>query len=112
VTTQNGWIVLNRAEATGYWQAIHLFEARTVKELVVHHSKIDCRMVEMGLGCVKTLTLAARVETSRTNCIPESQIILHTRGVMPSWRIVFSTFRDYMSFYTARVKSRKTRSEH
>jgi hypothetical protein len=23
---------------------------------------------------------------------------------MPSWRIVFSTFRDCMSFYTARVK--------
>src|SRR5258706_13796952 len=43
---------------------------------------------------------AARVETSRRNCVPESQIILHTRGVMPSWRIVFSTFRDCMSFYT------------
>src|SRR5258706_2517453 len=58
----------------------------------------------MGLGCVKTPTLAARVEASRRNCVPESQIILHTRGVMPSWRIVFSTFRDCMSFYTARVK--------
>src|SRR6266571_6111869 len=57
-------------------------------------------MTAMGLGCVKTPTLAARVETSRRNCVPESQIILHTRGVMPSWRIVFSTFRDCMSFYT------------
>src|SRR6266478_5082530 len=61
-------------------------------------------MTGLGLGCVKTPTLAARVETSRRNCVPESQIILHTRGVMPSWRIVFSTFRDCMSFYTARVR--------
>src|SRR5262249_10240286 len=61
-------------------------------------------MSGVGLGCVKTPTLAARVETSRRNCIPENQIILHTRGVMPSWRIVFSTFRDCMSFHTARVR--------
>src|SRR5215469_9943941 len=60
-------------------------------------------MSALGVGCVKTPTLAARVETSRRNCVPESQIILHTRGVMPSWRIVFSTVRDCMSFYTARV---------
>jgi hypothetical protein len=40
-------------------------------------------MVEMGLGCVKTPTLAARVEASRRNCVPESQIVLYTRGVMP-----------------------------
>src|SRR5258708_11605686 len=60
-------------------------------------------MTGMGLGCVKTPPLAARVETSRRNCVLESQIILHTRGVMPPWRIVFSTFRDCMSFYTARV---------
>src|SRR5437762_9537014 len=64
-------------------------------------------MTGSGLGCVKTPTVAARVETSRRNCVPESQIILHTRGVMPSWRIVFSTFRDCMSFYTARVKTGK-----
>ena len=62
--------------------------------------------------CVKTPTVAARVETSRRNCIPESQIILHTRGVMPSWRIVFSTFRRCMSFYTARVITGKARREH
>jgi hypothetical protein len=55
--------------------------------------------------CIKTPSLAARVETSRRNCIPGSQIILHMRGVMPSSRIVFSTFRDCMSFYTARVKN-------
>src|SRR5262245_59466642 len=60
-------------------------------------------MSAMGLGCVKTSTLAAGVEASRRNCIPESQILLHTRDVMPSWRIVFSTFRGCMSFYTARV---------
>ena len=56
-----------------------------------------------GLGCAKTPAVAPHVEISPSNCIPESQIILHTRGVMPSWRIVFSTFRDCMSFYTARV---------
>src|SRR5260370_30765775 len=52
-------------------------------------------------GHVAAVHLAARVEASRRNCVPESQIILYTRGVMPSWRIVFSTFRDCMSFYTA-----------
>ena len=69
-------------------------------------------MSASGLGCVKTPTLAARVETSRRNCIPESQIILHTRSVMPSWRIVFSTFRRCMSFYTARVISDRGRRSH
>src|SRR5262249_59503095 len=73
------------------------------KGSVVRHSKIVPPNDALGLGCVKTPTLAPRVETSRRNCIPESQIILHTRGVMPSWRIVFSAFRDCMSFYTARV---------
>ena len=34
------------------------------------------------------------------NCISESQNILHTRGSMPCWRIVFSTLRECMSFYT------------
>src|SRR5262245_36146418 len=69
-------------------------------------------MSALGLGCVKTFgcvktsTLAAGVEASRRNCIPESQILLHTRDVMPSWGIVFSTFRGCMSFYTARVISR------
>jgi len=62
-------------------------------------------MSEMGLGRVKTPALAAHVETSRSNCISESQIILHTRGLMPCWRIVFSTFGGCMSFYTARVIS-------
>src|SRR5262245_29390549 len=45
-----------------------------------------------------------RVEISPGNCIPESQIILHTRGSMPCWRIVFSTFCGCMSFYTGSVK--------
>src|SRR6516165_183456 len=60
-------------------------------------------MSEKGLGCVKTLTLAAGVEASRRNCIPESQVLLHTLDVMPSWRIVFSTFRGCMRFYTSSV---------
>src|SRR5262249_39396125 len=37
---------------------------------------------------------------SLINCISESQIILHTPGSIPCWRIVFSTFRECMSFYT------------
>jgi hypothetical protein len=57
----------------------------------------------VGLGCVKTPVLAAHVETSRSNSISESQTILHTRASMRRWRIVFSTFRGCMSFYTARV---------
>jgi hypothetical protein len=56
-----------------------------------------------GLGRVKTPAPAEHVEASRSNCISESQIILHTRRSMPCWRIVFSTFRGCMSFYTARV---------
>src|SRR5262249_20468929 len=73
---------------------------------VVHHSKIGLGLAAIGLGCAKTPALALHVETSRSNCISESQIILHTPGSMPCWRIVFSTFRGCMSFYTARVKSR------
>src|SRR4029077_17858489 len=61
-------------------------------------------MSEMGLGCAKTPALAPHVEISLINCISESQNILHTRGSMPCWRIVFSTFRECMSFYTGRVK--------
>jgi hypothetical protein len=69
-------------------------------------------MSESGLGCAKTPAVAPHVEISPGNCIPESQIILHTRGSMPCWRIVFSTFCGCMSFYTGSVKSRKARSEH
>src|SRR6266446_2565726 len=57
-------------------------------------------MAASGLGCAKTPALAPHVEISLSNCIFESQIILHTRGSMPCWRIVFSTFRGCMSFYT------------
>src|SRR6266508_3297740 len=63
-------------------------------------------MSQMGLGCAKTPAVAPHVEISPNNCIAESQIILHTRGSMPCWRIVFSTFCGCMSFYTARVISR------
>src|SRR6516162_6687612 len=59
-----------------------------------------CPMSASGLGCAKTPALALHVETSRSNCISESQIILHPPGSMPCWRIVFSTFRGCMSFYT------------
>src|SRR5262245_22004372 len=59
----------------------------------------------VGLGCAKTPAVAPHVEISPGNCIPESQIILHTRGSMPCWRIVFSTFCGCMSFYTGSVKT-------
>jgi hypothetical protein len=64
-----------------------------------------------GLGCAKTPAVAPHVEISPGNCIPESQIILHTRGSMPCWRIVFSTFCGCMSFYTGSVKLRKAHCE-
>src|SRR5262249_108339 len=67
-------------------------------------------MSAMGLGCVKSPTLAARVEPSRRNCIPERQLILHTRGVVPYWSIGFST--TVMSFYTARVISDQAGRSH
>jgi hypothetical protein len=70
-------------------------------------------MSAMGLGRVKTSALAPHVEISLSNCISESQIIPHTRGSLPCWRIVFSTFRKCMSFYTARViRGREGRNPH
>jgi hypothetical protein len=60
--------------------------------------------VRVGLGRAKTSAVAPHIEISPSNCISGSQIILHTRGSMPCWRIVFSTFRGCMSFYTARVR--------
>src|SRR5260221_7310028 len=52
----------------------------------------------------KTPAPAAHVETSQRNCAPWSRIVLRARCSIPCWRIVFSTFRGCMSFYTARVK--------
>jgi hypothetical protein len=66
-------------------------------------SKPASPISEMGLGRAKTSAVAPHIEISPSNCISGSQIILHTRGSMPCWRIVFSTFRGCMSFYTARV---------
>ena len=63
----------------------------------------DPRMSLVGLGCAKTPAVAPHVEISAGNCIPESQIILHTPSSMPCWRIVFSTFCGCMSFYTGSV---------
>jgi hypothetical protein len=56
-----------------------------------------------GLGCAKTPAVAPHVEISLSNCICGSQIILHKRRSMPCRRIVFSTFRGCMSFYTGSV---------
>jgi hypothetical protein len=66
--------------------------------------KTGALMSELGLGCAKTPAVAPRVEIFPSNCISESQIVLHTRGSTPCWRIVFSTFLGCMSFYTARVR--------
>src|SRR5260370_13850368 len=62
------------------------------------------RMTASGLGCAKTPAVAPHVEISLSNCICGSQIILHKRRSMPCRRIVFSTFRGCMSFYTGSVK--------
>src|SRR6266481_4237491 len=61
-------------------------------------------MTGSGLGCAKTPAVAPHVEISLSNCICGSQIILHKRRSMPCRRIVFSTFRGCMSFYTGSVK--------
>src|SRR6059058_3308786 len=60
-------------------------------------------MAEMGLGCAKTPAPAAHVQTSRRNCAPWSRIVLRARCSIPCWRIVFSTFRNCMSFHTGWV---------
>src|SRR5260221_11441237 len=65
-------------------------------------------MSESGLGCAKTPAVAPHVEISLSNCICGSQIILHKRRSMPCRRIVFSTFRGCMSFYTGSGQSRRT----
>lgn len=66
----------------------------------------------LGLGCVKTLTLSACVEKSRTDCATVGQMIPRTDRSMPCGSIVFSTFCRRMSFYTARVMSSKARDEY
>ena len=62
-------------------------------------------MSALGLGRVKTPTLAAHVETFRRIAHRESQIILRTCSSILCWRISFSTFRRCMSFHTAWVNT-------
>src|SRR5262249_2405760 len=62
----------------------------------------------VGLGCAKTPAPAAHVEASRRNCASWSRMMLRARCSIPCWRIVFSTFRRCMSFYTARVMSARS----
>src|SRR5262249_43221809 len=50
--------------------------------------------------CAKILAVVPHVEIFLSNCIGGSQIVLHTRRSLPCWRIVFSTFRECMSFHT------------
>jgi hypothetical protein len=57
-------------------------------------------------GCAKILAVAPHVEIFLSNCIGGSQIILHTRRSLPCWRIVFSTFRECMSFHTGAMWDR------
>src|SRR5262249_41875007 len=40
---------------------------------------------------------------SQRNCAPWSRIVLRARCSIPCWRIVFSTFRNCMSFHTGWV---------
>src|SRR5260370_30198956 len=72
---------------------------------VLLYSTSLCLMAAVGLGCAKTPAVAPHVEISLSNCICGSQIILHKRRSMPCRRIVFSTFRGCMSFYTGSVSS-------
>ncbi len=58
-------------------------------------------MSAMGLGRAKTPALASRVETSRSNCISESQIILHRRGSMRYLR--FPVFRRIPAILRGRI---------
>ena len=71
----------------------------------VHRSKERRPRSESGLGCAKTPAPAAHVETSRRNCAAWSRIVLRARCSIPCWRIVFSTFRNCMSFHTGWVRS-------
>ena len=73
----------------------------------VHRSKSRPLMSGQGLGCAKTPAPAAHVETSRRNCAPWSRIVLRARCSIPCWRIVFSTFRNCMSFHAGWVKLRR-----
>ena len=91
----------SRSENPGSGLAHHAFRRRSGS--IVHCRISIAAMTAQGLGCAKTPALAPHVEISLINCISESQNILHTRGSMPCWRIVFSTFRGCMSFYTGRV---------
>src|SRR2546430_17068392 len=71
--------------------------------LSLHCEKLETRMSAWGLGCAKTPAPAAHVEPFRRNCASWSRMMLRAQCSIPCWRIVFSTFRDCMSFYTARV---------
>src|SRR5262245_44571008 len=73
--------------------------------MALHRSKSGRLMSALGLGCAKTPAPAAHVETSQRNCAPWSRIVLRARCSILCWRIVFSTFRNCMSFHTGWVKS-------
>ena len=76
------------------------------KVLAIAFSLRTRSMSEMGLGRVKTPTSAARrsilekLHVMRTDDLP-------TRNLISCWRIVFSTFFQCMSFYTASVISNR-----
>src|SRR5262245_65728503 len=82
---------------------VHAIEGRyhaLAKErtMLLRCESFEPPMSQSGLGCAKTLAVAPHVEISPGNCIPESQIILHTRGSMPCWRMLFSNFGGCRSF--------------
>src|SRR5260370_13760105 len=84
-------------------QSRNLSPAKWGSMVCVRSSNPEPRMSLVGLGCAKTPAPAAHVETSRRNCAPWSRIVLRARCSIPCWRIVFSTFRNCMSFHTGWV---------
>jgi len=79
--------------------------------MLLRCESLEPPMSQLGLGCAKTPAPAAHVETSRRNCAPWSRIVLRARCSIPCWRIVFSTFRNCMSFHTGWVnRAGSTRS--
>ena len=83
--------------------------ASTIRPMVRERHALRCGisirpMSDSGLGYAKTPAPAAHVETSQRDCAPWSRIVLRARCSIPCWRIVFSTFRNCMSFCTGWVK--------
>src|SRR5215831_3310641 len=71
--------------------------AQVSRRAAVHRKRRrkEWPMTALGLGCAKTPAVAPHVEISPSNCIPESQIILHTRSFSLRENCVFYILRMY-----------------